>query len=227
MLQAAWNKWGEESFEWRILLECEESQLLVEEDRFIVEMGTMAPVGFNLKSAERQTMSDETRRKMSESKKGEKNNFWGKKHNPETLQTLRDKCGHEMTDEVLDKLSDGLRKKWADPDAAWNSEEYRKGVADRLSDPSHPMHAASQTPEAKRKRSESLKKWHEKVGRNEETRKRIRQAALLREASKTPEQRAEISRKLSEARKRAVERKRIEKESGFLDSSDVEAIVPH
>jgi group I intron endonuclease len=203
VLQAAWNKYGEEAFSWHVILECDESVLLQEEDRLMRLHNTLSPNGFNLKEAERPVITDETRAKMSASKMGEKNSFYGKKHTPEVLQILKEKCGHEMTDEIKEKQSKGMSRKWSDPDAAWNSKEYKETAATRLRDPNHPMHLASRSPEACQKRSEQMTKYWQENDLTEERREKLRQAALRREASKTPEQKAEISRKISEARRKA------------------------
>jgi len=205
-LQASWNKYGEESFSWEILLNCDESMLLAEEDRLIEKYNTMSPHGFNLKGAERIVISEETRQRMSESKMGEKNNFYGKKHSPETLKVLREKCGHEMTDEMKKKQSEGLSRKWADPESKFNSEEYRAAAAAKLKDKNHPMHLASQTPEARAKMAKGIREWHQNNDFTEESIEKMRQAGLRREAAKTPEQKAEISRKISEAMKRRYEK---------------------
>lgn len=201
-LQASWNKYGEESFSWEILLSCDESMLLVEEDRLIEKYNTMSPRGFNLKGAERIVISEETRARMSESKMGEKNNFYGKKHSPETLKILSEKCGHEMTAEHKERMVELNKLKWADPESKYNSADYRAAASNRLKDPNHPIHLASHTPEARAKKSDSAKRRWEEAELTEETREKLRQAALMREASKTPEQKAEISRKISEAMKR-------------------------
>lgn len=201
-LQAAWNKYGEEAFSWQVLLMCEESALLQEEDRLMKLHNSLSPGGFNLKEAERPVITEETRMKMSASKMGERNNFYGKTHSPEVIQALKEKCGHEMTEEIRAKISEGGKRAWSDPNSKYNSDEYRNTLSMALSDPEHPMHIASRSDEARRRRSESLRKWHQSNEHNDETKEKMRQAALAREASKTPEQRAEISRKISEARRK-------------------------
>jgi group I intron endonuclease len=201
-LQAAWDKYGEEAFSWQVLLMCQESDLLKEEDRLMKLHNTLSPNGFNLKEAERPIITEETRAKMSASKMGDKNNFYGKTHTPEVIQVLKEKCGHVMTEEMKAKISEGLQVAWSKPDSKFNSEEYREAQSNKLANPDHPMHRASRSENARRKRSESLKEWHQNNDYSDETRERLRQAALAREASKTPEQRAEIARKISEARRK-------------------------
>jgi len=207
-MQAAWNKYGEEAFSWEILLHCEEECLLKEEDRLMQEYDTMSPKGFNLKTAERPVVTDETRERMSQSKMGEKNSFYGRTHSPETIEILREKCGYEIPEEQRKKISDALKKRWADPESGWRSEHLSELRSKRLQDKDHPCHLAAQTPEAQAKRSAAMKKYWEGREISEETAEKQRNAAFERERSKTPEQRAEISRKISEARKRSAAKKK-------------------
>lgn len=89
-IQGAWNKYGEENFEFKCLYQFE-SELPIKEFRlqldefevsFIKECNSLCG-GYNLTTGGKScVVSDETRRKMSESKMGEKNHFFGKKHKP-------------------------------------------------------------------------------------------------------------------------------------------------
>ena len=99
-LQRAWNKYGEESFEFSILLECEENQLNTYEQYYIFELMTYDDkVGYNKnyggysgrpteetrkkvsEASKGKTKSEETRRKISENHanfKGEKHPMYGR-----------------------------------------------------------------------------------------------------------------------------------------------------
>ena len=62
-------------------------------------------------------VSEETRKKLSESKIGEKNSFYGKKHTAETIEKIKEKCrsippvyGYKHTDEAKDKLRNARAK---------------------------------------------------------------------------------------------------------------------
>ena len=80
-LQKSYNKYGEESFEYEILEEITEldgqrldEALLVKEDFYINKFDSLNPkFGYNLLSADRHYMSELVRKKMSESRKGDKN----------------------------------------------------------------------------------------------------------------------------------------------------------
>jgi group I intron endonuclease len=67
-LQSAWKKYGEEAFEFVVVLECPEEQLLENEDRFISSMSACdRSVGYNIRpSASRTVISEETKKKLSE-----------------------------------------------------------------------------------------------------------------------------------------------------------------
>lgn len=209
LLQAAWDVYGEEAFEWEVLLECEEKDLLVEEDRLMREYGTMAPNGFNLKEAERQIMSEDTRRKMSESKMGEKNSFWGKKHSVETVEKIKERCKQlRHTEESKKKMREYWdTSKWSEERllAFRNSrrEAYEKKPEEEKKKMVEKWKASieSWTPEyreeVRKKRSEkatgrkhteeSKKKMSEKKKghtHNDEAKEKMRQAAIEREAKR-------------------------------------------
>ena len=79
-LQSAWNKYGESNFEFIVLEECSQEQLLKKEDEWIKARNSLdRNFGFNLKEAERPIHSEETCKKISMSKIGEKNPMFGKK----------------------------------------------------------------------------------------------------------------------------------------------------
>ena len=101
-LQRSWSKYGEENFEFIILLECEESDLNMYEEYYIFELMIYDPrVGYNKnyggdsgrpteetrrklsESAKDKQFSEETRRKLSAAKKGENNPNYGKHHSEE------------------------------------------------------------------------------------------------------------------------------------------------
>lgn len=105
-LQNAWDKYGEESFQFNILEVCS-SELLDERECFYIDMyDAMNPEnGYNLKNGGNGLqVSDESRAKMSEAQKnrwteeqkkelslkylGENNPFYGKHHTKETGQKI-------------------------------------------------------------------------------------------------------------------------------------------
>ena len=119
-LQRAWNKYGEESFEFNILLECEENQLNTYEQYYIFELMTYDDkVGYNKnyggysgrpteetrkkmsEASKGKTKSEETRRKMSENHanfKGEKHPMYGRtgENNPNYGKHLSEETKKKM-----------------------------------------------------------------------------------------------------------------------------------
>ena len=92
-LQNAWDKYGEESFEFSILLVCEENQLNTYEQYYIFELMTYDDrVGYNKNyGGDSGRPTEETRKKMSENHanvKGENNHMYGKHHTEETRKKM-------------------------------------------------------------------------------------------------------------------------------------------
>jgi group I intron endonuclease len=98
-LQNAWNKYGEDSFEFQIL-EITTEQLLLEKEQYYLDKfaAHVSRGGYNMcEFAGRplgRLITSETRKKISESLRGryggEKNPFYGKKHSAETLQKIKE-----------------------------------------------------------------------------------------------------------------------------------------
>jgi len=89
-LNNAINKYGEEAFIIEAILTCKISDMTKYEDYFINYYNTIAPNGYNLKGAGRcGRASDETKRKMSESIRGENHPQFGKELSKETKEKIR------------------------------------------------------------------------------------------------------------------------------------------
>lgn len=72
-LQSAYDKYGQNSFKFYVIIECEESELLELEDYFIVMLHTMDhSFGYNLRGAERQIMTEATKEKLRLANLGKK-----------------------------------------------------------------------------------------------------------------------------------------------------------
>ena len=72
-LQNAWNKYGEDNFEFKVLQECDEEDLNTFETLYINILKTLAPDGYNLKEGgSNGKHTKETKQKISKACKGKK-----------------------------------------------------------------------------------------------------------------------------------------------------------
>ena len=80
-LQSAWNKYGEDCFEFRIIELCPENKLIGREDYWIKHYNSMdRKLGYNLVTAQRVTFTKEHKRHISESCIGRPSGFKGHHH---------------------------------------------------------------------------------------------------------------------------------------------------
>lgn len=104
------KKYGWENHIWEIVEECE-INVLYERERFYGEKFNVLGIkGLNCilpKNGEKKCgVSEETRHKMSESKMGEKNTFYGKTHTQETKDKISSaQTGRKHTKEHREKVS--------------------------------------------------------------------------------------------------------------------------
>lgn len=191
--QNAWNRDGEKSFEFRILELCPIGDLLPREDYWMSFYKSLNPsFGYNLKTAERRVMSEETVEKLrrintgkkrtpetkallSASKIGEKNPFFGKTHTPENRKVMSEASkrrinrSHIPNEETRRKMSLAHKGRQV-------SEETRKRNSDsqKLRHRLHPMSA-----ETRRKNGLLHRMWRA----SDETKKKMslaRKAYLAR-----------------------------------------------
>jgi group I intron endonuclease len=89
-LNNAINKYGEEAFIVEAILTCKISDMTKYEDHFINYYNTLVPNGYNLRGAGRcGRASEETKKKMSESIRGENHPQYGKPREKETIEKIR------------------------------------------------------------------------------------------------------------------------------------------
>lgn len=114
----AWQKYGENAFEWVVLEECEIDKLDEREIFWIREKDSYRN-GYNQTlgggGSRGVIVSEETKRKMSLSSKGEKHPFWGKHRTEETKKKLSlwrtGRKGMPMTEKVKKILIESRRIK--------------------------------------------------------------------------------------------------------------------
>lgn len=131
ILKAAWCKYGEDSFIFDVIEECDDSILTEREDHYIRLLNSLAPNGFNCQMADRPEMTELTRSKMSKSKIGELNSFYGKKH----------------SDVSRSRMSDSLKGKPL-------SDEHKASIRSSMSGDKNPFHGKSHSDETRKKISE-------------------------------------------------------------------------
>ena len=149
-LQHAWNKYGEDNFEFTVICECDENQLNAREEYYIFElMSYDRRVGYNrtygggsgLPTEEtRQKRSEiqkirmsnpEIRKKISEANKGEKN-YWYGKHLPEEARKKMSEVrkGKHHSEETKRKISEAHKGEKAVWYGKHFSEEHRKKLSE-------------------------------------------------------------------------------------------------
>lgn len=163
LLKESFDKYGIENFTFEILHDGISDERLDDyEIEAIKKYNCVAPNGYNLTwGGEGEIPSDESRRKMSEAKKGrqkgEKNPFYGKKHSEETRRKLSEFAKNRSEDYRL-KISKALkgkkihseesRRKISDATKGENnpnfgkpiSEEHRRKLSKRMSGKNHPFY---------------------------------------------------------------------------------------
>ena len=159
-INAARAKYGIDNFGFEILKECEDEELDKWEKYYIKELNTKAPFGYNLTDGgggkSGFTVSEETRKKMSEAQKGEKHHMYGK----------------HLSEETRNKLSEAHRGKKI-------TEEMRKKMSEAHKGEKNHMYGKHLSEETKRKLSESHKgktTWMKGKHLSEETRKKMSEA---------------------------------------------------
>jgi group I intron endonuclease len=117
-LQSAWDKYGESNFKFYLIEQnILEEQLLSKEQYYMSVYNTLdREYGYNIAADTTAPMkgrkhSEESIMLMSERKKGEKNNFFGKHHSEETKEKLRKgKIGKKLSPEHRLKVIKNIHK---------------------------------------------------------------------------------------------------------------------
>lgn len=130
LLYQAIRKYGKDNLQWEVWYEGDEDWIKMMEYRAIVMLETRAPHGYNLtlggEGAVGWRHDAETRRRMSKSRRGERNGMFGRKHSDETCQKIRAKAiGRKPSPELRAILTDtaGAKNPRARP-VVVNGREY-------------------------------------------------------------------------------------------------------
>lgn len=173
-LQYAWNKYGADAFEFRIIEECTDEVLVSREQAWMDHYGSMNPErGYNIRGAgSHGEVSEETREKLSLALRG-------RKHSREHVKKVAlANTGRKCTEETKAKLRafTGERSSWF---GKHHSEETKKKIRETHS-------GKPKTEEHRKKLRESLlgdkSPWY---GRrhSEESKRKIREGNLGRKPS--------------------------------------------
>ena len=135
------KKYGKDAFTYEILEANVFDEFLPDlEVAYIANFNTVAPHGYNLTYGGSHSIpSENTRRKMSKSRKGEKNSFYGKRHSEETLRKLSDAKKGENNPNFNRTFSEEHRRKLSrtlkgnrNSAGSTRSEEHRRKLSRTL-----------------------------------------------------------------------------------------------
>ncbi|AGE49697.1 GIY-YIG catalytic domain-containing endonuclease [Paramecium bursaria Chlorella virus Can18-4] len=152
------KKYGWENFDvdW---YECPDEDLNDLEEYLVAVLGTLAPGGYNLKEGggAHGKPSVETREKMSEAHKGEKNHMYGKTLSKETKQKLSEAhTGKTLSKETKQKMSEALSGEKHPMFGKTLSKETKQKISEALSGEKSHMFGKTLSKETKQKISEAL-----------------------------------------------------------------------
>jgi len=179
-LQRAFDKYGESAFAFTILEDVEEFSQLIECEQHYLD--TSSPE-YNIAPTAGSSIgvrhNEETRRKMSEAKCGERNPFFGKHHSAELLRKLHEgRRGRHHSDESKQKMSAATSGEQHHYYGKHLSEEHKRKISKALKarwtqgSERHHMYGTHLSEEIRQKISDALKGKQA----NAETRKRMREA---------------------------------------------------
>lgn len=169
-------KYGFEKFDHKILEECSREELNDKEIFWIDKYDCISPKGYNLKSGGTQNCyySEDTKKKMSDGRKGDKHWNYGKHHSEETRVKIAYTNGGENSYWFGREITD----------------EHRESLSRSKSGENHPMFGKHHTEESKKLISEKQK------GRefSEETRNKISKSKIGRPLAESTKTNLAISR---------------------------------
>jgi group I intron endonuclease len=136
-LQNAWNKYGEENFEFEILITCDPTMCIWYEQQFIDQWKPEYNINLIAGSMLGYEFSEESKRKMSESAKNrppmsdetrKKIGEITKNFSEETLEKIRQtRIGHRVSEETRKKIGDANRGKIRSEEVKKRNGDSRRG----------------------------------------------------------------------------------------------------
>jgi len=151
IMSASWCKYGEDSFVFDTIEECDDAILVEREDHYIKLLNSLAPHGLNCQTADMPEMTELTRSKMSKSKMGELNSFYGKQHTEASRARMSNSLkGRKLTDETKESISRGMTGDKNPFYGKHHSDETKRKLSEK-------GRARSSSAETRAKQSQSLK----------------------------------------------------------------------
>ena len=159
LLFAALNKYGENNFSVEILDYAENIEELNDKEEYYIEyLNTLTPNGYNLLTGgKNKTHSEESKRKMSESRRGSNNPMFGKTHDKKARKKISDaqkgnqNClGIKRSEETKNKLAAARTGKKL-------SKNTKRKISKAISGINHPNWGKKLSEETIRKKSEAMK----------------------------------------------------------------------
>jgi len=142
-LQSSWNKYGEENFVFEVIEDVLRNEYLLVREQWFLDNIIRWGIDYNIARKTSDVMrgrthSDESKRKMSESRSGENHRMFGKHHSDETKR----------------KISESLSGENNPMFGKSHSDETKRKMSESLSGENNPMFGKSHSDESKRKISE-------------------------------------------------------------------------
>lgn len=112
-LKNAWNKYGEQSFEFSILEVCDKNEFVERETYYINEYNSLNPnYGYNIELPIQNIMSESTKLKISKAKSGKNHHQYGKpRTDEEKLKISNSMKGNKPTNKLLtDSLIKSIKR---------------------------------------------------------------------------------------------------------------------
>lgn len=133
------KKYSSDGFDWVVLEECSKEQLNSREIHWIEKLDCISPNGYNLKSGGGKNCyySEETKKKMSESQRGERNHRWGLRYTEEEKREMSESSsgenaywyGKNRSEETKKKISEKQKRDDNPRRGVPKSEDCRKKIS--------------------------------------------------------------------------------------------------
>ena len=161
-IDAARKKYGIDAFDFEILIECEDEELNKWEMYYIKELNTKVPYGYNMTDGgdglSGCPVSEETRKKLSESHKGKQTWCKGRHLSEETKRKIGEASrGRKQSEETKRKISESKKGEKHPLYGKHPSEETRKKLSEARKGEKNHFYGKHHTEETRKKLSEANK----------------------------------------------------------------------